>query len=983
MEWIVPIIIDLLLGDGKDLYKGLAGKLKLFRLKRRLKQNLFEEVLKKYSNCEFYNDLDSYLSTNNVIRDILSNCVSDSIHEYKSRSQIISYYEKLFIDQYPNYTIYENEISSLIQHCFNAIFMALNDTKSDNNVRIICNIAKELAGEISSQLYEISENISELNSKLDKIVNNTNSPMDAKICLKRYLECLARLFIDKIESNYFQRNIYSTNSGSKNNNVFDALLSEKQILLLGEAGFGKTYESMNLLRSACSNVETKDFVPFYLPLYEYGVFYESIFDGLKYKLKPYCEGDSEPIIRSWLTNGQALLILDGIDDIINVDKKNQFIMDSKNIILNYNQSYVFISSRINRYYGELGSIKEYYLRGLDRRVVDEQLRSENITMKIPEAYYQLFENPLLLNVGKEVLKHTNHREIFNRSILFEELILMLCGEWDRRKGLTTLHDISYTEILDILGSLAFDTFNQSSCRLINFDNLVNKYAKLCNGARLIDVILRMGVLRVASEISFTHKLYKEFFAAYHLFHKYPFSTNHSLYLKLLLRDDWKEVFIFASGMQTNIEDQDAFLDFIMDNHLGLYIECINAKSDLSIQLNTTHNGEFATRYLGQLLKTYSFIIEKYFQPIKNNFDPTPGVDELDIDKKKIGIAGHISHNGEHLSYWFDRVIQDDEMVICLDESQLADYHKRFKLKAITESRNISSRGVNLKLSGLVGDSARKVAIDVIKSEIKQIIERKSLFEDKYVLVERINEYKKKFKEICNTYDLKEIYEFINEKIGKLPSTKIRNYIYNGIDLRHLLDLVQYLIDIHIDYANYSLPEQNVEPSASTSYLWEFFTDDQKINRASKYFYFHQLSYTMMVETNFPNLASHFPLYVDSPYKNVVYLLLDRNQANASIFGPSLTYYHIASTDKDTCFPEIRIVDNREELYEIHKGIFNEIAKSYEKIGKEVHCLDFSQTGFLSIIRTNNHKANLPLSDYVYKSILSSLEHILGKLVAAA
>lgn len=977
MEWIVPIIIDLLLGVGKDLYKGLAGKLKLFRLKRRLKKNLFEEVLKKYGKCEFYNDLDLYLSTNNVIRDILSNCLSDSIHEYKSRSHIISYYEKLFIDQNPNFTIYEKEISSLIQHCFNAIFMALNDTKSDGNVRIICNIAKELAGEISSQLNQINENIGVLNSKLDKIVNDNSSPVVAKIYLEKYLECLARLFIDKMKSTYFHRNIYSTNSDTKNNNVFDALLSEKHILLLGEAGFGKTYESMNLLHSACSNVGTKEFVPFYLPLYEYGVLYESIIDGLKHKLKPYCEGDSEPIIRSWLSNGQALLILDGIDDILNVDKKYQFIMDSKNVILNYNQSYIFISSRVNRYSGELGSIKEHYLRGLDRKVVDEQLRSENITMKIPEAYYQLFENPLLLNVGKEVLKHTTHREIYNRSILFEELILMLCGEWDRRKGLTPLNDISYTDILDILGSLAFDTFSQSSCRLIEFDILVNKYAKSCNRAKLLDVILQTGILRVTSGISFTHKLYKEFFAAYHLFHKFPLSNNHSIYLKLLLRDDWKEVFIFASGMQTNIEDQDAFLDFIMDNHLGLYIECINAKSDLSIQLTTTINGEFASRYLGQLRKTYSFIIEKYFQLIKNNFDPTPGVDELDIDKKKIGIAGHISHNGEHLSYCFDRVIQDDEMVICLDESQLADYHKRFEMKAVTESRNIFFRGVNLKLSGLVGDSARKVAIDVIKSEIKKIIERKSLIEDKYVLVERLNEYKKKFKEIYNTNDLKEIYKFINEIIRKSPSSKIRKYMYNGIDLIQLLGLVHYLIDIHVDFENSSLPKENVGPSASTRYLWEFFTDDQKINRASRYFYFHQLSYTMMVETNFPNLTSNFPLYKDSPYKNVVYLLLEQNQANTSVFGPSLTYYHVASKNNDPCLPEIRIVDNREVLFDIHKIIFNEIAQSYERIGKAAHCLEFSQTGFLSIIRTHNHKENLPLSDYVYKSIKESLEDVLG------
>ena len=970
MEWIVTIIVDLLLGIGKDLYKGLAGKIRLFRLKRRLRKNLINEVFNKYGKCVFYNDLDSYLSRNNVIRDILSNCLSDSLHEYKSRSQIISYYEKLFIEQYPKYIIYEKEISLLIHNCFNAIFTALNSTNSDENARVICNITKELAGEISSQLNAIE-------SKIDRVISNANSPVDAKLNIERYFEYLARLFVGKMKNEHLQRNIYTINPDSKNICALDALLLDKHIILLGEAGFGKTYESMNLLCSVCSSSETKEIIPFYLPLYEYGVLYESIIDGLKHKLAPYCDGDSEPIIKKWLSDGQALLIMDGIDDILDAGMKNKFILDSKNVILNYNQSYVFISSRINRYSGEFGSIKEYYLRGLDRRVIDEQLRAENILMRIPDSYYQLFENPLLLNVGKEVLKHNSHREIFNRSILFEEMVLMLCGEWNRKKGLKQQDDISYSDMLDILGILAYETFSLSSCRLIDFDSLINKYAKSINRARLIDVMLQTGILKIASGISFTHKLYKEFFAAYHLFHKIPFSTNLSLYQKLILRDEWKEVIIFASGMQTNIHDQDTFLDFIMSNHLSLYIECINAKSDLSVQLDSTSDEKFALRYLGQLLNTYSFIIDKYFRPIKNYFDPTPGVDEIDSDKKKIGIAGHISHNGEDLSYWFDRVVQNDEMIICLNESQVSDYHERFRKRAVVESRRIISRGVNLKLSGLVGDSARKVAINVIKSEIKHIIELKTLFEDKYLLVERLNEYKKKLKEIRNTYDLNEIYEFLNEKIIRLPSPNVRSYIYNGIDLLPLRNLVKYLIDLQIDYKNSSLPAENVEQSSSTHFLWQLFTDDQKINRASKFFLFHQLSYTMMVVTNFPNLASHFPLFKDTPYKSIVYLLINPNQDNMSVFGPSLTDYHVAVKGNNPCLPEIRTVDNREELTKLHKVIFNEIAQSYERIGKEAHHMQISQTGFLSIIRTHNHKSNLPLTEYVYKSIKESLEDVLG------
>lgn len=839
MEWLVSEIGSILVDIGKDSFKSLWGKIKLSRIKKNLKKKLFCEVLNKYGNRLFYNELDTFLSSNKVIHNVIINCESTPINQYKSRSQIVHYYVQLFVERYPNYTRYQSEIYSIIQRCFEVIYNTLNDMSSDENVRIIGNIAKELAGELSIELKEIKDELFDVNNKIDTLLIQSKNESDDvnSISFEQYFEYLARLYLKKKNSSFIPRNLYYKAEEEKDVDALDALLKNRHILLLGEAGYGKTYESIDLLSKVCTVPKANGLLPFYLPLYEYGTIYSNIMEGIQYKIKPFCEGDPEKIIRQWLTNGQVVLILDGIDDIQTTKARNKFIAEAKNIALQYEQCYLFITSRFNRYHGELGNISEYYLRGLSRDIIRKQLYDENIYIEIPDSYFQLFENPMFFNVGKMVLKRNYHRELFNRSILFEELMIMLCGEWDKKKGISTVQPLSYADIIGLLGHYAFDTFYQPSSSLLEFDQYVSKSITSENKSLIIDTLIGSGVLRVTDRIAFAHKLFKEYCAAYHMVYTYPLSENHSIYLDLINRDDWKEVFVFASGMYNDIEYQDAYLDFIMNNNLQLYIECINAKSDLSAQLSSPSNKAFAKRYLNQIVKTYTFIIDKYFQPLKFCFDPKPGKAEENIAEKKIRIVGSISHNGEHLNYWFDRIMPNEEDVICINENQIAEYHKSRESQAIVEQKDIVSYGVNLKNSGLVGDSGRKVAIDLIKKEIESILEHKTLIESKYLLCERLDNCKKKIKEIKDLSDLTQMYTIVENMIQKATEGKINlvGYNHNGVDMFYLHSLLRLIIDNNIDYDDCLLPKEDTRPNKSSCWTWELYTDAQKANRISKFF----------------------------------------------------------------------------------------------------------------------------------------------------
>ena len=100
---IVSAIIDLIIDLNKEAFSNLKGKLQIFLIKQKLKNQIFNEILKKYGNTVFYNDLDHFLTENDVICNIIRNCYDTSIFQYKSQSQIVVYYVQLFIVNNINY----------------------------------------------------------------------------------------------------------------------------------------------------------------------------------------------------------------------------------------------------------------------------------------------------------------------------------------------------------------------------------------------------------------------------------------------------------------------------------------------------------------------------------------------------------------------------------------------------------------------------------------------------------------------------------------------------------------------------------------------------------------------------------------------------------------------------------------------------------------------------------------------------------------
>lgn len=499
-----------------------------------------------------------------------------------------------------------------------------------------------------------------------------------------------------------------------------------------------------------------------------------------------------------------------------------------------------------------------------------------------------------------------------------------------------------------------------------------------NKIHVIGSFVGSDLFRIEDKVVFVHKLLKEYCVAHYLVYNFPLSHNVELYTDLVKKDEWKEVFIFAGGIFKETQAQDEFLDFVMEYNLPLYIECVNAKSDVSESDIT----DSAKRLLTQIHRTYRFILSKYFGPIEALFDPLHSPNRFTVEPgQKIAIIGCLSEDKSYLNYWFDFVSAGKNDVQCINEQQCQEYYATFEKKALSSRRNFVSYGVNLRLSGLSEDSGRKIAINLIKNRLKELIEKKNLIESKYLLCERIAFYQRKVKVIRGIDNLPEmqavIDKMINDELEKSP--RLAGYTLNGVELFSLRDLLYYLNRDNTVLSDHILPGPDMPiPTSGSCFTWDRYSKEQKERRIAQFFYYREISHLSMVEYNFPSLKKHFRRYNDAPYQVVVEV--DHNEdANPHDFTsqPSIQYYYIASPTEDIPMPII--YQTKEKAFSNHEQIMQTIQESYSKQGRTANNLMTTRTGFTFTTTSRRTGGDDPLSDYVYKSIKESLEDVFGSM----
>ena len=939
MEWIGAEIIALLIGQSRKGFIRLFHRIKLNKVKRMLEVKIQADILDKYQHEPFFNELDRFLMKKKVIDAIYCNNYSPEIGEYKTKDQLRNYYGRLFVEKNQQYLSNKSDVEWIIEYIFKISFSIFNDFRSDEKMRIMIMNFERIVGELRDDFVELHIKIESMETKPENTmqvdgIENVVCLLDENI--HNYLESCKEIFFGyNGASNYIDRKVCKSEESYET--LINAVKSAKQSLVLGEAGLGKTLEARKLLYDFVECYQNEQLVPIYLPLIEYGKLYDSIEGGIIMKLSNAFGPRSSEILEYLLDEGRVVIILDGLDDVKDGDDRTKCILEINNLRSYRVDNIICVFSRENQYHEEFGEIRTYNLCKLNYLDINKALRDNGIFIEITAHIQELFECPLLLRSGIQVLKKQPRVMFFNKAELYEELMLTYLYKWDAEKGIGKKHNINISELMSILGRFAFDTFDQNTYTPLEFENQINDILSDTEKvSKVLAIFINSGLFDVGGSISFTHKTYKEFFAAYYINEN---SIDYSTYIR---NGEWKEIFVFLSGIVKILKEKDELLNHVLENNLSLYIDCVKGMGNSSRALNKLSKEDYEKRYLEELFSSYTALVSQYFKTLKLLMDPPIGKN-MDISEYKMCIVGGISRDRKHLYYCFDWISDAKESIIVLSFESFQEYQKDMEKRAFFECRPMSSSFVNLELSGYNGDAARLIAVKKLKNEIDDVIKERRLKESIYLKGEVYEFNKSKIQDIKDIKSISKVHEWISKNIeldneeGNLVSS-----MYNNIELFDFLEIVEQLMGLEINITEIILPKQDRRPNGGRSYIWDLYSLERKIQICSLFFYWHQLSYIEMVEMNFSNCREYLKRYSDTPYQTIINF---QDNATRKGYGsePILHHYNVASKIGEPMVPKVVLNYCQDELR--LANVRNKIESSYSNIGKKSKSIYSSSSWF--------------------------------------
>lgn len=955
MSVIISLIENLLVEELGNYFRGILGKFRLKCFIKRLKNDVESSILRHYGDRLYYLDFDRFLIEKSVLDKIIKNFIHQDVLQSKTINQSVDFYLNLFIDEYPKYKLYKSNLKQILQKYFEIIFKHLNKLGTQES-QALSRIIKEISNSLDEQLQYLKLVADDNNAMLKQVVNGN-------FRIATYIKTLLATSDDSFaQSDYFERYLFQDTEGGKDKDSLDILLQHHKVVLKGEAGFGKTFETFKLIDQLCAKYSSYQLIPVYVPLMEYEDSLGTLFEIIQSKMEPFCEGNSKEAINQLFANNQLALFFDGIDDIIDERKRLKFFSEVNQLMTQYKQNFFFFTTRNNRYNNELGEEKSFFLTNLADSIIQSDLIRLGWHSNLPKAYLELFRNPLFYKIGKTILANRQNKELLNRTQIFTEYFE------NNYRYKNSYSELSLHETLNLFGKFSYEHFDQSSFTYSEVDKIISAYSvSTPNKRNIIDYFINFGIFSTSDRITFSHKLFKEFCAAYYITNNLTVSSDTELLEKLIYNEEWREVVVFISGLFSTIEEQDKFLDFVLQHNLPLYIECVNSKNDLLQNGGVAESSmeNYVERVLSEIHKTYTFIVENYFHPISEQFEPFIKGNQVE---SKIGITGGVKENC--LYYWFDIVDKGIPDVKIVSSNLLSQASQEYEATIFLKTTRMIQHCINLELSGLIGDSGRKIAVDLIKSNLKDILEKQSLPASNYILCERLKEIKNKLPWLKDIDEIslmsKEVRKRIDETLQDCP--EVLSYTTSeGVELLSLNNLLSVLLEYGVDYRNSIIPGRDREYSEANGLTMNLYSMERKIEIVETFFNFAELSYLEMVKYNFPNIYRYFSKFQDMPYKLLITYKDDES-------NPWISYYHVAYSGGKNLV-EVSLRDKRED----DKKVYDKILKSYRTLNRVPRSISLHSTAFSCLLFSSRFSRNTPLSDHVYKEIKSSLEKIFGKI----
>ena len=387
-----------------------------------------------------------------------------------------------------------------------------------------------------------------------------------------------------------------------------AVVDYPKLMMLGKPGAGKTTFLQHLVIECNNGNLLADRVPIFIKLRDFVRKAKKTGDfSLKHHISSYLQGCTQSKIEALLTTGKVLLLLDGLDEVPEVDD-NAVVDEIEEFIDNYDQNQLIITCRIKaqKYkfncftYVEVADFNWEQIAAFSRKWFVATARNEKQEgeakaewflekLNLPEnnRIRELAVTPILLSLTCKVFD--NKGKFYSKPAeLYEQGLEILLSQWDESRGIKrdqVYRALSVGQKQSLLSYVAARKFEQEQYVLFGQAEIQEYIAGfLSTSLEDSQVVLESiesqhGLLieRARRIYSFSHLTFQEYFTAKEIFTVITDTDLTTTTLRDVARrihkPQWIEVFSLVANMRWN------------DNLLHQFYSKIAAIIDLDEKIN--------------------------------------------------------------------------------------------------------------------------------------------------------------------------------------------------------------------------------------------------------------------------------------------------------------------------------------------------------------------------------------------------------------
>ena len=387
-------------------------------------------------------------------------------------------------------------------------------------------------------------------------------------------------------------------------------------------------------------------------------------------------------------------------------------------------------------------------------------------------------------------------------------------------------------------------------------------------------VLESGILKGdSSSFDFIHPTVREYFYA-RLISSYN-SDNLLDFLKGSLdKDEFLNIILFIVGIPKKQEIQNGILDFLEMNNLPLYIKCLESRYPKS-ENNLNNYLGFENNFLYQFQKSYNIMLNTFFDRIKFRFRPYSSIpfNQFHLTENlNVQIVGYVDAATMRICYGFKLIkVSDNFGPLIMSKksfSQVFDDGTPFYMATSIPDLDL--------------DSARKMAIDAIKRQLRDTVTNRGLLHTTDIaceeIVAQIKEIASRAYSFCDKsleplwkfkhgiYEAKEYYDAFNNIRGH-PYISFGNAPKKFLfDINSIMSNLEFLIRNNISITKQVLPPYFINDSDP---LLGDEMENRLVNRLNTMYSILPVRYLQIVQFNFPNLQKNMHYASMYPFKCIV------------------------------------------------------------------------------------------------------------------